>query len=58
MRNAASSNLSGGVMSKSSRKSQTNQSEGAQIIGCELYQKLQIFLESYLEKLQKVADFY
>jgi cullin 1 len=41
--------------SKSSKRSQAggNQSEGAQIIGCELYQKLQIFLESYLERLQK-----
>lgn len=38
-----------------SKKLQTNnQSEGAQIIGCELYIKLQVFLESYLEKLQKV----
>ncbi len=27
--------------------------EGAQIIGCELYQKLQSFLESYLEKLKR-----
>lgn len=32
----------------------SNPSEGAQIIGCELYQKLQTFLETYLEKLLKV----
>ena len=43
-----------GSSSKSGKRSQGSQSEGAQIIGCELYQKLQYFLESYLEKLQKV----
>lgn len=35
-----------------------NPSEGAQIIGCELYQKLQAFLESYLNKLLKVLFFF
>jgi hypothetical protein len=44
--------------SKSTKKSQgSTPSEGAQIIGCELYQKLQHFLESYLEKLQRVNFF-
>lgn len=32
-----------------------NPSEGAQIIGCELYLKLQAFLDSYLIKLVKVC---
>lgn len=32
-----------------------NPSEGAQIIGCELYQKLQTFLVSYLMRLLKVS---
>ncbi len=41
--------------SKSKKSQGTNPSEGAQIIGCELYQKLQLFLESYLERLQRVS---
>lgn len=41
-------------MPRSKKLQVNNQSEGAQIIGCELYIKLQVFLESYLEKLQKV----
>jgi hypothetical protein len=41
--------------SKSKKSQGTNPSEGAQIIGCELYHKLQRFLESYLEELQKVC---
>jgi hypothetical protein len=32
------------------------QNEGAQIIGCELYLKLQNFLELYLEGLQQVKN--
>ena len=31
----------------------TNTSEGAQIIGCELYTKLKSFLETFLDDLQK-----
>lgn len=32
----------------------SNPSEGAQIIGCELYQNLQAFLENYLMQLLRV----
>lgn len=56
--NTASSNTrnspAGSAVTRSKKLQVNNQSEGAQIIGCELYIKLQVFLESYLEKLQKV----
>ncbi len=44
------------IINTKSKKSQTtnNPNEGAQIIGCELYTKLKIFLENFLIDLQKV----
>lgn len=39
--------------SSKNRKQSSISNEGAQIIGCELYQKLQIFLDSYLDCLQQ-----
>ncbi len=41
-------------LSKQRRMPNSSQNEGAQIIGCELYLKLQNFLELYLERLQQV----
>lgn len=41
--------------SKARRNQIPTQNEGAQIIGCELYLKLQNFLELYLERLQNVC---
>lgn len=60
---AAKSSAASAVSSVVSRNSTTTSknrkthasitNEGAQIIGCELYQKLQLFLESYLDSLQR-----
>lgn len=43
------------IAPKSKKNQLATQSEGAQIIGCELYQKLQAFLESYLENLKRTG---
>jgi hypothetical protein len=54
--NASQSAMSTSTSSKAKKNNQlaTNVSEGAQIIGCELYSKLKAFLESFLSDLQKV----
>lgn len=49
----AAPSISRQVGSSKNRKMQSITNEGAQIIGCELYQKLQTFLESYLDRLQR-----